>query len=154
MTCSSMDLKILWMAKMLSERFDLVTIQAKKMVSFRNTSSLVQRIIHLLTYARLRRVYVRLCRKQSPAKQIKLIQSDRCHTYQTFSSFKDIFYSLVGTLIATLTRAIRSLVARKPGYDIQAFHIDEQDFLSVVRLRIVMGLLSSTIEPFIRSWNL
>ena len=59
MTCSSMDLKILWMAKMLSERFDLVTIQAKKMVSFRNTSSLVQRIIHLLTYARLRRVYVR-----------------------------------------------------------------------------------------------
>jgi hypothetical protein len=54
-----MNFEILWMVKMLSERFDLVSKQTKNMVSFRNTSSLVRRIIHLLTYARLRRVYVR-----------------------------------------------------------------------------------------------
>ena len=59
MTCSSMNLEIWWMVRVLSKRFDLVSIQAKKMVSFPNTSSLVRRTIHLLTYARLRRVYVR-----------------------------------------------------------------------------------------------
>ena len=59
MTCSSMNLEIWWRVRMLSERFDLASIQAKNVVSFRNTSSLVELIIHLLTCARLRRAYVR-----------------------------------------------------------------------------------------------